>query len=50
MTTNSKSEGRFRKQDFVYVGADNAHRCPAGERLSYRGVTRRVSGRRQKMG
>ena len=36
MTSNSKSEGRFGKQDFVYVGADDIHLCPAGERLSYR--------------
>jgi hypothetical protein len=36
MTSNSKSEGRFGKQDFVYVGADDIYLCPAGERLSYR--------------
>jgi hypothetical protein len=36
MTANSKSEGRFGKQDFVYVGADDIYLCPAGERLSYR--------------
>jgi hypothetical protein len=32
MTSNSKSEGRFGKQDFVYVGADDIYLCPAGER------------------
>src|SRR3979490_2812519 len=36
MTSNSKSEGRFGKQDFVYVGADDIYLCPAGERLTYR--------------
>jgi transposase len=36
MTSNSKSEGRFGKQDFVYVGADDIYLCPASERLSYR--------------
>ncbi len=36
MTSNSKSEGRFGKQDFVYVGADDIYLCAAGERLSYR--------------
>ena len=36
MTSNSKLEGRFGKQDFVYVGADDIYLCPAGERLSYR--------------
>jgi hypothetical protein len=36
MTSNAKAEGRFGKQDFVYLAADNAYRCPAGERLTYR--------------
>ena len=36
MTSNSKSEGRFGKQDFVYVGAGDIYPCSAGERLSYR--------------
>src|SRR5712671_3140058 len=36
MTSNSKAEGRFGKQDFVYVAADDLYRCPAGERLTYR--------------
>ena len=30
-----KSEGRFGKQDFVYVPEDDVYRCPAGERLKY---------------
>jgi len=36
MTSNSKAEGRFGKQDFVYVAEDDVYLCPAGERLSYR--------------
>ena len=28
-------EGRFGKQDFVYLAAENVYRCPAGERLKY---------------
>ena len=35
-TSGSKSEGRFGKQDFVYVAGDDVYRCPAGERLTYR--------------
>jgi hypothetical protein len=29
-------EGRFGKQDFVYLPAEDAYRCPAGEKLTYR--------------
>ena len=29
-------QGRFGKPDFVYGAADNAYRCPAGQRLSWR--------------
>ena len=35
-TSGAKAEGRFGKQDFVYISADDTYRCPAGERLSYR--------------
>jgi len=35
MTSGAKSEGRFGKQDFVYVPEDDVYRCPAGERLKY---------------
>jgi transposase len=35
-TSGAKAEGRFGKQDFVYVAADDIYRCPAGERLTYR--------------
>jgi hypothetical protein len=36
MTSGAKSDGRFGKQDFVYLPEEDAYRCPAGERLSYR--------------
>ena len=36
MTSGAKAAGRFGKQDFVYVAADDIYRCPAGERLTYR--------------
>ena len=36
MTSGAKSDGRFGKQDFVYLPEDDAYRCPAGERLPYR--------------
>jgi transposase len=36
LTSGSKAEGRFGKQDFVYVAEDNEYRCPAGKRLSRR--------------
>ncbi len=36
LTSGSKAEGRFGKQDFVYVADDNTYRCPAGERLTWR--------------
>ena len=36
MTSGAKSDGRFGKQDFVYLADENVYRCPAGERLTYR--------------
>ena len=36
LTSSAKSEGRFGKQDFVYLPEEDAYRCPAGERLPYR--------------
>ena len=36
MTSGAKSEGRFGKQDFVYLADEDVYRCPAGERLAYR--------------
>ena len=35
MTSGAKSEGRFGKQDFVYLPQEDVYRCPAGERLKY---------------
>ena len=36
LTSGSTAKGRFGKQDFVYVAADDVYLCPAGERLAYR--------------
>jgi Transposase DDE domain len=36
LTSGAKAEGRFGKQDFVYLPKEDAYRCPAGERLPYR--------------
>ncbi len=36
MTSNSKAEGRFGKQDFRYVAGEDVYICPAGEKLTYR--------------
>ena len=36
LTSGAKAAGRFGKQDFVYVAADDIYRCPADERLTYR--------------
>jgi transposase len=35
MTSNSKAAGRFDKQDFRYVAAEDVYVCPAGQRLAY---------------
>ena len=35
MTSNSKAQGRFGKQDFRYVAEEDVYICPAGERLGY---------------
>jgi transposase len=35
LTSGVKAKGRFGKQDFVYLAADDVYRCPAGERLIY---------------
>jgi hypothetical protein len=32
---NAKSEGRFGKQDFVYMPDEDVYRCPAGEKLRF---------------
>jgi transposase len=38
-TSGAKAAGRFGKQDFVYVAADDVYRCPAGDTLTYRYTT-----------
>jgi len=35
MTSNSKAEGRFGKQDFRYIPQEDVYICPVGERLTY---------------
>jgi len=36
LTSGSRAAGRFGKDEFVYVPAENAYQCPAGEKLTYR--------------
>jgi transposase len=36
MTSGAKSDGRFGKQDFVYLPTEDVYRCPAGEKLTHR--------------
>jgi transposase len=35
MTSGAKLEGRFGKQDFVYLPDEDVYRCPAAQRLKY---------------
>ena len=35
LTSGVKAKGRFGKQDFVYLAADDVYRCPAEKRLIY---------------
>jgi hypothetical protein len=35
MTSGAKLEGRFGKQDFVYLPEEDVYRCPAGEWLTF---------------
>src|SRR5580693_6536292 len=39
MTSNSKAEGRFGKQDFRYMAEEDFYVCPAGEKLGYHYTT-----------
>jgi transposase len=39
LTSNSRAQGRFDKQDFIYMAADDEYRCPAGERAIRRFTT-----------
>ena len=36
MTSNAKAEGRFSKNDFIYIAKDDQYQCPAGERAAHR--------------
>lgn len=36
LTSNSLAEGRFDKQDFIYLAEENVYRCPAGQRAVWR--------------
>lgn len=36
MTSNAKAEGRFSKNDFIYIARDDQYQCPAGQRAIYR--------------
>jgi transposase len=39
MTSGAKAEGRYGKQDFVYLPDEDAYRCPAKEKLNHRYAT-----------
>jgi transposase len=39
MTSNNRAEGRFDKQDFIYMAEDDEYRCPAGQRAIWRFTT-----------
>jgi transposase len=39
MTSSNRAEGRFDKQDFIYVARDDEYRCPAGQRAIRRFTT-----------
>jgi transposase len=39
LTSGAKAEGRFGKQDFIYVAENDTYRCPAGESLTWRYTT-----------
>src|SRR5881275_1020809 len=45
MTSGAKSQGRFGKQDFVYLPEEDAYSCPAGEQMPYR-FTNEEDGKR----
>ena len=40
MTSTAKAQGRFGKQDFRYVAAENVYVCPAGQKLAYSFTTK----------
>ena len=40
---NRAPDGRFGKQDFVYLPEEDAYRCPAGEQLPYRFTSEKMA-------
>src|ERR1700755_2373709 len=46
-TSSAKADGRFGKQDFIYLPEKDAYRCPAGEQLPYR-FTSEEDGKRMR--
>jgi transposase len=44
-TSGAKAEGRYGKQDFVYVAGEDVYRCPAGETLTFRYASPDESGK-----
>jgi hypothetical protein len=36
MTSNAKAQGRYGKDDFIYIVRDDEYQCPAGKRATYR--------------
>jgi transposase len=39
LTSGAKADGRFGKQDFVYLADEDVYRCPAGQKLPYHMTT-----------
>lgn len=39
LTSGSKAEGRFGKQDFIYLAQSDEYQCPAGQRLIRHGTS-----------
>jgi len=39
LTSGAKADGRFGKQDFIYIAEQNAYRCPAGQLLPHHMTT-----------
>jgi transposase len=39
LTSNSRADGRFDKQDFIYIASHDEYRCPAGQRAIKRFTT-----------
>jgi hypothetical protein len=50
LTLGAKAAGRFGKQDFIYVAAEDIYRCPAGERLTYRFTVEAQQGHAGQLG